>query len=159
MTTVSKRQQILEQIKALFEAVSDNEAAADPFPLKPSPNGVGIGPLSMVDLQKRFTIGIVPGDEIKKDLFPFKEAILPVTVEFKGVKQKGDPDPGVFAEMLLTICQRVCLANMNLGLPDMVFNVSETGNSIDMETFGDKAVAGTLDFIVQYRHSMHDPRA
>jgi hypothetical protein len=159
MTTKSKRQIILEQLKSLFCAIDINEAAADPFPYKPSKDGVGIGPLSMVDFNKHFTVGIIAGDEVKKDLYPFKDVTLPITIEFKGVKQKADPEPAIFAEMLLTICQRTCLSDLTLGLPDLVFNVSEVGNGIDLETFGDKAVAGTLDFIVQYRHSAHDPRA
>ena len=109
-------------------------------------------------MNKRFTVGIVAGDEKKTDTFPYKNCALPIAIEFQRVKQMDEGKAAVLAEEMLTAVQRVVYSSEQLGLPDIVIMVQETGNTIDLDSFQDKAVAGVLFLEVQYRHSRHDVR-
>lgn len=152
----SKRQIILDQIKALFEAVKETLPNDDPYPF--SFGRVSSGPLPLGDTKKQFSVGIVPGQETKTHLYPFLQCKLPVAIEFQRVRQKDEGEPGPLAEEMLTVAQRVMLTS-KLGLPEIVIDVVETGNEIDIESFQDKAVAGVLYVDISYRHAHNDPRS
>ena len=160
MTNVSLRSQILTTVRGLFQAVAKDAPLADPYPFAWS--RAELGPLTMGDFNKTYTIGIVAGDETKSDLYPLKACTLPIAIEFQRVRQKDESTPGELAEETLTLVQRVINEASNgghntLGL-DFVIDVSETGNHIDLDSFADKAILGVLYIDVHYRHARYDTR-
>lgn len=145
------RLNILLKIKEIYEAVIDN----------PSPppgrvnygmefSVVGLGPLSAADHRKRFAVGIIPGPELKSDLFPLKTAMLTVTLEFRVTINKDDGIPLVLAERVLGVVQQVMYDNPDLG--GLIIKHDEIGNEQDMFTYNDKAIEGMVQFRVHYRH-------
>ncbi|QIG76983.1 hypothetical protein EVC30_155 [Rhizobium phage RHph_Y1_11] len=159
MANTSKRSLILTALRGYFSAVVKDAPVDDPYPFEFG--RVSTGPLTLGDYSKQFAVGLVVGDEVKRDLFPFKECTLPIAIEFQRVKQKGEGEPGDIAEEMLTVVQRV--VNEAADLPaklglDWVIDVRETGNHIDLDSFSDKAVAGVLFIEVQYRHARYDTR-
>lgn len=147
------RLNILEYIKGLFEAATD-----DPNPPTGRKNygiefsTVRLGPLSSEDNRKRFAVGIIPGNENKSDLFPLKTALLPITIEFRVTVNRGDPDPLVMAERVLGVAQQIILDDRDFG--GLILYHSEMGNEQDMFTYSDKAISGMVQFQVHYRHAI-----
>jgi hypothetical protein len=161
MSNISKRSQILTTIRDLYKAVAAGAPVGDPFPFAFS--RAELGPIAYGADAKQYTVGIVAGDETKRDLFPFKEATLPIAIEFQRVKQKGEASTAEMAEEMLTVVQRVVNEASTAGTTntlnlDFVVDVRETGNHVDLDSFADKAIAGVLYIEVQYRHSRYDTR-
>lgn len=148
------RLQILKHIKGLYEAVTDED---------PAPPGkvyygmnfsvVGLGPLSDADHRKRFSLGIIPGPELKSDLFPLKTAMFTVTLEFKVTIQKSDPEPLEIAERVLGVVQQVMYDNDRFG--DLIIKHDEIANEQDMFTYTDRAIGGMVQFRIHYRHGVN----
>ncbi len=120
---------------------------------------VGIGPLDDTDFRKRTAIGIVPGVEDKGDLFPLKDNTLSVAIEFRIAVQMADgEDPGIYAERMLGVVQQIMYDDDNFG--GLIMFHSETGNSVEMDTYSDKNVVGVVNFDIRYRHAhnnVYDP--
>lgn len=150
---------ILRHIKTLYEAATDQETP---------PSGqkyygvrfskVEIGPLGDVDQTKRFTVGIVAGEERKSDLFPLKTSMFDVSIEFRMTINKGDAAPGIAAEELLGQVQQVIYDDPTLG--GRVLKADETANEIDLVMYTDRTVTGMVKFTIHYRHrhdNVYDP--
>lgn len=157
----SVRLQILENIKAAFEAVqppdpddtSHTPSEADwPFAF----STVEIGPLGDEDQRKRYSLGIVAGPEKERFTFPFIECNWTVGVEFRITVNKGDPKPAIMGERALTVCKRVVDLDRTWG--GLAVDTKRTGSEIDMTTYGDKTVVGVMFMEIMYRHSHFDPR-
>lgn len=121
--------------------------------------GVELGGLGNFDFAKRAMIGIVAGREEKDPQYPLYNVRLPFAVEFHFTRNKGEDKPGEIAEGVLTIVQNVLHANKRLVFPPdgpIVIDINETGNEVDIDTYGDKSVAGVVEWVVIYRHSEHD---
>ena len=110
--TDSLRHQILAKIQQAYQAIQPPDtstpgyapSAADwPFAF----STVEIGPLSHEDQRKRYSIGIVVGQERESYLFPYIQCHLAVHIEFRVTVNQGDSKPGVVAEQVLTVVKRV----------------------------------------------------
>jgi hypothetical protein len=117
---------------------------------------VELGSLGDEDHKKRYSLGIVPLRERYGDKFPFQERWLTVGFQFRVTVNRGDEKPGVMAERLLTVVERVVLANPTWG--GLAIDTRLQSNENDMVDYGDKSVQGALFAEVHYRHSHLDPR-
>jgi len=145
------RLQILQHIKGLYQAATDNidpPAGKRHYGLEFSV--VGLGPLSDADNRKRFSVGIIPGHELKSDLFPLKTSMFEVTIEFRVTVNKDDGEPMVLAERVLGVVQQIMYDDQTLG--GLVIKHDEIGNEQDMFTYNDRAISGMVQFRVHYRH-------
>ena len=79
-----------------------------------------------------------------------------VVIEFRVTVNRDDPAPGQLAEQVLTVIERVVIANRDWG--GLAVETKFQDNEIDMTTYGDKTVMGVLWVEVQYRHHHLDPR-
>ena len=147
--TQSIRHQILDRMVEVFQGVKEPE-----WPIQFSM--VELGPLADENHRKRFSIGIVPGPEKYSDTFPFIVRNLRVAIEFRVTVNRDDPAPGQLAEQVLTVIERVVIANRDWG--GLAVETKFQDNEIDMPTYGDKTVMGVLWVEVQYRHHHLDPR-
>lgn len=157
----SVRQRILEAIVKAFEAVDlpdtsdpDYEPGAADWPLKFSV--VELGPLGDEDHRKRLSLGVVPTGERYTHNFPYVVRFLRVALEYRVTVNRDDAAPGVLAEQVLTVVERVVTDNQTWG--DIALTTEFVNNETDMTTYGDRTVMGVLFIEVQYRHAHGDPR-
>lgn len=152
---ISVRLGILNQIKAMYSAVTDEENPPAPkknYGIRFSV--VAIGPLSDPDLRKQFSIGIVASTEKKSDLYQLAQNQFDITIEFRAVVNQGDDDPGILAERVLAIVQQVIYDDRTIG--GLVIDTHEIGSTIDLVTYSDRTIVGLVIFQVLYRHSPQD---
>lgn len=151
----SLRLDILNQMVATFAGI---EAAEDPefedFELEFST--VELGPLGDADHKKRYSLGVVPIRERYKHSFPFIERWLTVGLEYRVTVNRGDEKPGVMAERMLTVVERVVLKNQTWD--GLAIDTEFQDNENDMTDYDDKSVQGVLFVLIHYRHSHLDPR-
>lgn len=153
--TDSIRLQCLRRLKANFEAVKRGEPTDDPYLFGFSV--VAIGPLADFDNRKLTAVGIVVGAEQPSDQMPnLSQKILTCNIEWRITRNKGDEDPGILAEIMLTEVQRVMYSDRTLG--GLCIDIRETGNEVDLDTYLDRGVVGVLRTEILYRHSWDDPR-
>lgn len=152
--TTSIRQRALEKIRDNLRAVAEGEPVGDDAATLTF-SKVEIGPLGSPDRMKHYTVGVVAGRETKQPLFPMTEPTLRVTVEFLAVANKGEDSYAVAEKVLLQV-QRTMEADTTLG--GLVVDVEEAWNDLDLETYGDRTVAGAVAYDVKYRHRYKDPR-
>ncbi|MBY0560004.1 hypothetical protein [Hyphomicrobium sp.] len=161
MTGDSIRLRILNAIKDAAKAIdvpdtTDPNYVAGPadWPLKFST--VALGPLGDEDNRKRYSLGIVPGPEKHSHLFPFIVCDQQIGLEFRATKNKGDDDPLVMAEHLMTVVKRLALKDKQW--TGLAIDTELVNNEIDLVSFGDRSIVGVLFIVVKYRHSQFDPR-
>lgn len=147
------RLQVLEYIKALYEAVTIDDYGIE-F------DTVELGPLSANDYKSRYSIGIVPSTEAKNWQFPIVNALMTVAIEFRLVRQREDAEFSsvVLGERMLGVVQQVMLDDMNLG--GLVVQFTETSNAVDAETYDDRTISGVVEWNILYRHAnrnVYDP--
>ena len=152
--TDSVRHTILKKIVSTFENYRTPYVDPDPAPL-PFFSFVGFGPLGDVDFRRRYTVGVVAGQEREKFLFPWIECTLTVNLEFRVVVNQGDPKPADMAEDVLKRVKQVVFANRSWG--GLALDSKTVGNEIDLDNYQDKYVVGVVVMEVQYRHSHLDP--
>lgn len=153
--TDTARLTILRRIKAIYKAATD----VDPAPMGSKFYGVKfsiveIGPLGAPNATKHTAIGIVAGKEKKDDLYPLREAKFTVDIEFRLTVNRGDQDPAVMAETMLGVVQQIMYDDPTLG--DTVLMIKEHGSEIDLTTYADRTVEGSVKFEVLYRHSYNN---
>jgi hypothetical protein len=117
---------------------------------------VSLGPIDGFENRMRYTAGIVPGDEIKKTLYPITDCTLPVTVEFRMTWNTGDAsDHEAESERLLGLIEKVLVQDRTLGGNAIDFYT--VGNAITMDLFTEKDIIGAIHFEMRYRHNSLDP--
>jgi hypothetical protein len=161
MAGESVRELILTKIVDMLATIPVQLPATDPLYPLPDPypfkfSHVELGPLDMGDHKRKLVAGVVPGRETKRELFPVVEPTLPVNIEFRATRDKGDAKPGILAEKIITVIQRCIYADKTIG--DLALDTVETGNEVDLDTYGDATIVGVVFFEVKYRHSHRDPR-
>ena len=149
------RLRIIRYVQGLYEAAVDNP---DP------PEGkrhyglefsvVGMGPLRDTDARKRYVVGLVPGREIKDDLFPLKSVMLDLVVEFRVVANQPDEDPLLLAEQVMGVVQQIVNDDENFG--GLIIKHDEVGNEQDMFSYTDRTAQGMVQFRIHYRHFIND---
>ncbi len=152
------RMSIIAKLKTMYEAVDNT---IDPEPLDPWPFKFSLvkeGPLADVDFKKNYAIGIVPGPERKSPrIYPFMESDWTVVLEWQAYVPQGlGLTPLQHAEKVLGVVQRVFYKNQDLD--GTVIDVRELGNEVDLESYGDKTVAGVVTIEIKYRHDADDTR-
>ncbi len=151
LTDTTLRLEILEYIRGLYQAAVDNETPPTGYKHYGMQfSVVALGPLSREDNRKRFSVGIVPGRELKSDLFPLKTSMFDVTIEFRVTVNKDDEEPMVLAERVLGVVQQIMYDDENFG--GLIIKHDEVGNEQDMFTYNDKAISGMVQFRIHYRH-------
>lgn len=153
----SLRQDILDKIVETFAAIEppdDPVQSPDEWPIKFST--VELGPLGDADHKKRYSLGVVPLRERYGHKFPFIERWLTIGIEYRVTVNRGDEKPGVMAERMLTVVERVILQNTTW--EGLAIDTELDNNEVDMTDYDDKSVQGVLFVTVHYRHSHQDPR-
>jgi hypothetical protein len=152
--------------KSLLDVFVANYAAAVDNPTPPTGQKhygiqfdvVKLGPLGNQDFRKRSAIGIVADKEVKTLLFPLREPRFKVIVEFHYTINQGDEDPAVIAERLLGVVTQIMYDDSTLG--GLAIMCDDVDNSVDLDTYADRSVKGTVTWEVLYRHNMqsiYDP--
>jgi len=91
-----------------------------------------LGPIGGCENHMRYTVAIVPGDEVKKTLYPLTDSKLPVTVGFRMTWNTGDAtDHEAESERLLGLIEKAPVQDRTL-----------TGNAIDFYTVGSGITMG-----------------
>lgn len=152
--TNSVRHIILQRIVSAFANYREPFVDPDPAPL-PFFSYVNFGPLADEDFRRRYTLGVVVGQERETFIFPYIECKLLVNLEFRIVVNRGDVPSADMAEDVLTRAKQVVFSNRTWG--GMALDTKTIGNEIDLYTNQDKFVIGLLVCEVQYRHSHLDP--
>lgn len=163
MTLVDKsiRQQILEKIKEKLGAVAPPDTSAPDYVPSDADwpfafSDVMMGPLGAEDNRKRYVAGIVPSTGVHSDLIPYIVYDLNVGIEFRATRNKGDDNPQIMAEQVLTVLQRVVLKNTTWD--GLALDTHLVGDEIDLVNYSDKSINGVLFIKVQFRHARSDPR-
>jgi hypothetical protein len=154
MTDLSIRHQILVNLRDRFRALATLPPVDNPYGL--SFSVVGLGPLVDFNNTKRRGVGVVGGKEtVDHYTFPYQYMNMVVSTEFRALWDKGDPEPGELAEIVLTAVKRIVLADKTHGGfgIDTTFSTDE----IDLSTFGDRTIMGVVHWDVKFRTLEDDP--
>lgn len=157
----SLRQQILEKIEEKFAGVVATDTTAPGYTPQDTDwpmqfSLVKLGPLGDEAQRKQYSIGIVPGTEKYSDLYPYIVCDQLVGIEFRATKNKGDDDPQIMAEMVLTTMKRVVLDNLTWD--GLAIDSKLVNSEVDLVNYSDRSIVGVLFIEVQYRHARRDPR-
>ena len=160
--TDSLRHQILAKIQQTYQAIQPPDTSAPGYAPSAADwpfafSTVEIGPLSHEDQRKRYSIGIVVGQERESYLFPYIQCHLAVHIEFRVTVNQGDSKPGVVAEQVLTVVKRVVDVDRTWG--GLAIDTKRIGTEIDLTSYDDKSVMGVLMLDVLYRHADSDVRS
>jgi len=151
----SLRLGLLRTLVENFKAVKKNLPVEDPFEFEYST--VKLGPLGNPDNTKRAAIGVVTENETTDfSVNSLTIRNLRVAIEFRITVNKGDDDPAIMGERVLTEVQRIIIGDDTLGGKAVI--VQEVANQIDLDTYADRAVQGVLFVNVKYRHFNDDNR-
>lgn len=164
MTSV--RLQILQQMQAVFSAMTvDGSAAAFDAPTS-DPYGVAfstvaIGPLAPFDQRKRYSIGIVAGPESETFQTPFVMCFMKVNLELRITVNASDDAPGVMIEQLITVVKRAVGSNRGWNQTSgnqLAIDTKVESTEVDLTTYADRSALAVLVCTVQYRYGFSDPR-
>lgn len=169
----SIREQTLKALVLWFQAVTAGAPVADPYAF--TWDLVTRDPIDDQKLYSRrdYTLAIIDGDEQKQALVGYsKDITLQVVLEWRQrvpteTELGGAVVRSTLANLALTEIQRrlgeiVIEVEAPYTAPrfdELVIDVDETANSIDIESFDDRFVGGTIFAEVRYKHSSRDPRA
>lgn len=149
MSDVSKRERIMEHLKARFEArQKDVDGALYTW------NMVTRRPISRLEVGMGDAIGLFDVRESKTPDMQFMRCDLTVVVEFYCALMLGD-DPGTELNKMLLDVQRTIRADIYCS--GLTLNVVESKNQLDIDGPTDNLVAGVVEFTVLYRHTVDDP--
>lgn len=143
--TPTLRRQILDGFENCFKNATVAQYGTN-FP------NVKKGPLGQPDSTKRVTVGIVAGDERKSDLYPLRQVLWDVNVEFSVTAQAGEV-PSDLLEKYMGVVNQIIIDNNQVGLPDIVVMINDRRSTVDQFTYADKTVMGMITFEVNYRHN------
>lgn len=151
------RLKCLEWLETSLKTVNTpDDVLNDDFPYKIKFSIVGLGPLGDPDNRKQYAAGIVPGRETKSPFqYPQDQCKLPVAIEFRMTVNKDDFPPGKEAELVLGEVQNRLFIDTTLG--GLAVDMHETGNEIDLDSYGDKTVQGVVMVEIIYRHFAGKP--
>ena len=152
MTSV--RLTILQTIEAEFKAMLATEPPDDPYGV--TFTTVAIGPLSGYDQRKQYSLGIVAGPEKETFLYPYITCWLTLNIEFRVTVNRGDAEPGVLIEQLLTVVKRKMTSDRTWG--NRAIDTKVIGSEVDLITYADRSAVGVCMCEVQYRYNSVDPR-
>jgi hypothetical protein len=145
----SKREQIMEHLKARFEEMEDG---VDDYTT--TWNVVTRNPISTTEAQLGNVVGIFDVDEVKYPDMQFMRCNLAVVVEFYHKVQMGDKQGTELNRMLLDV-QRAMRSDIYCS--GLTLNVVEMKSELDIDGPADSLVAGVVEFQVQYRHYIDNP--
>jgi hypothetical protein len=151
----SVRLQILTTMRDGFRGMSDSVPPTDPYGVTFST--VQIGPLMNMDQRKRFSMGIVAGQEREAFQMPFVMCWLLVNLELRVTVNRDDEEPGVMIEQLITAVKRFIGDNRQWS--GLALDTKVKGTEIDLTTYADRSAMGVLMAEVQYRYNYNDPRS
>lgn len=157
MTTAnmtSVRMTVLNAILAMFQGMTADQPASDPYGITWST--VALGPLAPFDQRKKYSLGVVAGPERETFSMPYIMCFLTVNVEFRVTINRDDDVPGTMIEQALTVVKRAVTADRTWG--GIAIDTKVTGSEIDLETYADRSAVGVCQLAVQYRYSHLDPR-
>jgi hypothetical protein len=159
MTSV--RLSILNTMLAAFEAMTV-EGSLTPYDAPTSdPYGIAfstveLGPLSMNDQRKAYSLGLAVGPEKETFQMPFIMCFMTVNVELRATVNRGEGEPGVKIEELITVVKR--LIGNNRQWNRQAIDTKVTGTEVDLITYADRSALGVVVCQVQYRYNVNDPR-
>jgi hypothetical protein len=151
MADISKRERIMEHLKARFEA---RQAGVDGALY--TWNTVTRRPISRVEVGMGETIGLFDVREVKNQEMLHMRCDLTVVIEFYCSLMIGDEPATELNKMLLDV-QRTIRADIYCS--GLTLNLVESRNELDIDGPTDNLVAGVVEFTVTYRHLVDDPSA
>ena len=150
----SVRLQILNQIVYTFQAVQADQPTDDPMGF--TFTTVGLGPLADFDQRKRLSMGVHVGSESVSYKFESTMCFLTINLELRLTVNRGDDSPGRMLEQIITMAQRVVMANRKWGRLAIDTKIANT--EVDLLTYFDRSAMASLLIVVQYRFNYSDPR-
>lgn len=153
MPTPTIREKICGHLVTLFETMTADQPAADPYGWKPSL--VTRERWDSLADKKKFAIGVYDTREVKQPGVGRQECRLTVAIEFR-VWIEGTQKPSEVMNEVLGVVQRRLGEDISLG--GLAINSFETANEIDIDGTNDKQCQGVVFMTVLYRHSEKDPR-
>lgn len=147
---LSKREQIMQHLQQRFSAL---RAGEDGYTT--TWNVVTRRPLTKQEVAMGDAIAIFDTGEEKTAEIGFYRCMLYVSAEFFYALKTGD-DPSTELNRLLVDIQRAIRVDVTCG--GVAFNMVELRNELDIDGPADRLVAGVVEFQVQYRHLIDDPR-
>lgn len=152
----SVRQLVLEAIAKVLQAIDPDNPPLNKDAFFYKFSSVVHGPLNEHSNIKLLMAGVVPSVEVKVNQFPWKDIRLRVAIEWRFTTNKGDDEPGLMAEKILSDIQRALALDTTLG--GVAIDVVEQGSEIDLSTYADRSIYGVVFYEVRYRHAHDDPR-
>jgi hypothetical protein len=150
----SIRLQILQAMKAAFVAVAPDQPTDDPMGWQFTT--VAIGPLADADQRKRLSMGIHVGQDQLSYKFESQMHMMAVNLELRLTINRGDESPGEMLEQIITMVQRVVMANRKWG--GLAIDTKIVNTDVDLLTYLDRSAMAAVALVVQFRHHFSDPR-
>jgi hypothetical protein len=158
-TKESIRENALRGIEELFDSQVAGEPAADPYDFEWAV--VQREPLQDAQRRQRFALAVLDGPEEKALGLDVTWPNFSVSLDFSTLMEREEKPSQLLNCILLNIQRRLRsdprLTNVNGGTP-IVITMWEVGNDVNIESYLDREVSGTVFIIVKYKHSENDPR-
>jgi hypothetical protein len=148
---ISRREQIMRYLVALF---ADMRASIDGYTT--TWETVVRRPLSDTEAKLGNGLGVYDVSEEKVPEIGRYRSHLTVRIEFFYLIRHGD-EPSTELNRMLVDIQRAMRADHTCG--GLAYNVLETENELDINGPADRLVAGIIEYRVEYKHLLDDPRA
>lgn len=146
----SKREKIMQHLKERFEGLRE-----DVNGYTTTWNTVCRRPMTKTEIFMGDALGIYDISEEKEAVINFYNCTLTVALEFFYLLQQGD-EPSTELNRMLVDIQRAMRSDISCG--GLSFNCVENESELDIDGPADRLVAGTVEFRIQYRHFLDDPR-
>jgi hypothetical protein len=118
-------------------------------------------PLGDLDSRKAYAIAILDTDASNLKNVQQVQVDLRVTLEFRALLETSDA-PSTCLNTILTNIQRRVRSDPRLtatnGGTALIIDMSETGNTVDVDSYADRSVEGAVFLLVKYKHQEDDPR-
>jgi|GEM_PF-4705010 len=151
MSALSRREQIMRYIVGLF---TDMRASVDDYSV--TWGAVVRRPLKADEAKLNCAVGVYDVGEEKTAEIGRYRSILSVRIEFFYRPNIGD-EPSTELNRLLLDIQRVMRVDHTCG--GLTYNVLEVENELDISGPADRLVAGIIEYRVDYKHLLDDPRS
>lgn len=150
MSHQSKRERIMQHLQDRFTAM---QVGVNGY--STTWNAVVRRPLTKQETAIGDAVALFDVDEEKTPEIGFYRCSLRIQVEFFCTMLTGD-DPSTELNRMLLDVQRCMRTDVTCG--GLGFNILELRNELDVDGPADRLVAGVVEFQVQYRHMLDDPR-
>lgn len=147
---LSKRELIMQHLAERFAALREG---VDGYTT--TWNAVTRRPMGDQEVSMGNALGLFDVEEEKNPAINWYHCNLRVVAEFYYVLQLGD-EPSTELNRMLVDIQRAIRVDVTCG--GLAFNIVELRNELDVDGPADRLVAGVVEFQVQYRHLLDDPR-